>query len=107
MLFRSIPVRGYLSRWQTKVSPIGDLTASAFDWPIQYALSYGDTTYGPYHYGDHEAQKNLGLKKNEEGIVEKIMENRQPCFAKSMEGLPKAGECEKTGGGPIQIDYSK
>ncbi len=107
VMYKGIPVRGYLSRWQNKVSPIGDLTASAFDWPIQYALSYGDTTYGPYHYGDHEAQKNLGLKKNEEGIVEKIMENRQACFSKSREGLPKAGECEKTGGGPIQIDYSK
>lgn len=107
VMYKGIPVRGYLSRWQNKVSPIGDLTASAFDWPIQYALSYGDTTFGPYHYGDHEARKNLGLKNNEEGVVEKIMENRQPCFVKSMEGLPKAGECEKTGGGPIQIDYSK
>ncbi len=107
IMYKGIPVRGYLSRWQNKVSPLGDLTATSFDWPIQYALGYGDATYGPYHYGDHEAQKNLGLKKNEESIVEKIMESRQPCFAKSMEGLPKAGECEKTGGGPIKIDYSK
>ncbi len=107
VMYKGIPVRGYLARWQNKVSPIGDLSASAFDWPIKYALSYGDSTYGPYHYGDHEEQKNLGLKKNEEDIVEKIMEDRRACFAKAKEGLPKAGECEKTGGGPIQIDYSK
>lgn len=107
--YKGKEVRGYLSRWMQKVAPAGDLGPTAYDWPIQYALSYGDSTYGPFHYGDHDEQKDLGLKNSEEEKVEEIMEaekkpeDKRECFSKAKSHLPKAGICEKTGSAEIEI----
>lgn len=101
-------VRGYLSRWTTMVTPSGDLKCEAYDWPIKYALSYGDTTMGPYHYGAHSdacgEDKVLGLKTEENNDVKEIVKSQKDCLSKAKENLPKAMECEQSGGSPIEID---
>lgn len=111
--FKEIPagtqdeeVRGYFSRWHVDVSPSGDLKCEAYDWPVQYALSYGDTTMGPYHYGAHHCGENrvLGLKKNENEEVKTIVKSQEQCKSTSRPNLPKAKECEKSGAPPIEID---
>lgn len=101
-------VRGYMSRWMTSVSPSGDLKCEAYDWPVKYALSYGDTTMGPYHYGAHACGENrvLGLKKNENEDVKTIVKSQEQCQSKARPNLPKAMECEESGGAPIEIDSS-
>lgn len=108
-------IRGYLSRWTTMVNPSGDLKCEAYDWPVKYALGpHGpqqqrDTTMGPYHYGAHVCgeQRVLGLKQEENEDVKKIVKSQEDCKSKARPNLPKAMECEQSGGGPIEIDSSK
>jgi|GEM_PF-1483270 len=86
-------VRGYISRRQTKVNPKGDLGTSAYHWPIAYALSYGDKTMGPFHYGDHDPGMILGLKNYEEAVVRKVMEDESKCLSKPPADLPPVEAC--------------
>ena len=103
--YQGIPVRGYLSRWQTKVTPAGDSNSvESFTLAIQYVSYYGDNAMGPYHYGDHDLGLVLGLKENEEQKVEAIMGSYNMCFSKAAAGLPPAGDCEKNAPSPLIID---
>jgi len=99
-------VRGYFSRWEELANPSGDLKCEAYDWPVKYALSYGDTTMGPYHYGAHACgeQRVLGLKEEENNDVKEIVKSQKECQSKARPNLPKAKECENSGASPIEID---
>lgn len=87
-------LRGYVARRQTKASPKGDLGTAAFHWSAAYALSYGDRTMGPFHYGDHDSKILLGLKDKEETVIKKAMESQRNCFSKPTSDLPPVKACE-------------
>ena len=104
--FEGMSVRGYLSRFMNEVSPKGDLIPNDYAWAISYALSYGDNTKGPYHYGWPKKGYLLGLKEKEEKIIRRIMSMDDfPCLSKPPSDLPPVPACEnaknelKLGGG--------
>ena len=86
------------------------MKCEAYDWPVKYALGphqgQQDTTMGPYHYGAHKCgeQRVLGLKNEENETVKTIVKSQESCKSKARPNLPKAMECEESGGGPIEID---
>jgi len=93
-LGKKIEVRGYISRRETMVDPKGDLGTAAYHWPISYAYSYGNTTMGPYHYGEHASNLILGLTANEENVVKRTMEFNRPCLSKPTSDLPPVEACQ-------------
>lgn len=95
--YKGKEVRGYVARRLGKVNPSGDLGTSAFSWPISYAYGYGDTTMGPFHYGDHDANLVLGLIGKEENVIRKGMESTAKCLSKPTKDLPPVEACDKEG----------
>lgn len=98
-------VRGYIARKQTVVSPPGNLGTSAFRGPLAYAFSYGNTTRGPYHYGEDNSGIVLGLTKGEEEVQkminvlrrQQIKDGKTRCFSKPTADLPPVDLCDKPG----------
>ena len=93
--YESVPVRGYLSRFMPEDSPKGDLIAEDYHWAISYALSYGDNTKGPNHYGWPKKGYLLGLKDKEENKVKSIMNmDNFNCKSKPPSDLPEVPACK-------------
>lgn len=93
--YKNILVRGYLSRFMQDVDPKGDLIPADYHWAINYALSYGDNTKGPNHYGYPEKGYLLGLKDKEENKIKSIMSMEDfPCKTKPPSDLPEVPACK-------------
>jgi len=109
--YKGKEVRGFLARNMSFVSPPGHLGTSAFRQSIGYAFSYGDTTKGPYHYGEDSSGLVLGLTQGEEDVIKMIMEgNRKKivdgqtrCWSKPPKDLPPVELCDKPNVPELQI----
>jgi hypothetical protein len=109
--YKGKEVRGWISRNTSYVSPPGHLGTAAFRGPIAYAFAYGNTTKGPYHYGEDGSGLVLGLTQGEEDVIKMIMEgNRKKivngqtrCWSKPPKDLPPVELCDKPNVPELQI----
>ena len=94
--YRGKEVRGYISRLLKKANPIdGYLDTGEYYGGLNYAADQSDQlVQGPYCYGDPSMGMYVGLKEDEEEILDKIMQNKGECMSKPPSDLPQIPACK-------------